>query len=689
MIFTGIEFAGDIPFTDVYIHSTIQAADGRRMSKSLGTGIDPLDLIDRYGADATRYGLLKMCSTQDVRFAEGMIDEGRSFTNKLWNASRLVLLGADPDAGRGADRRRADRPLDPDAAERGDARRRRRSTRRSSSRTSSRSCTASSGTTSATGTSRRSRSASTATTEARRQASETALFVLERVLGLLHPVMPFVTEEIWPYLPGRARAADAVAVPGAPTSPEDPEAARAVSAVIELVTELRRMRQDAGLGPREPLELAVSGGADAAHLRAQRDLLAGLGRATIVDGDRRRRAGRGRRRPRAGRRRRARRRAPRQARAPRSPRPRADLRQGGGEARQRGLRRPRAGGRGGRGARARRASRPRGRGPRARAWPSWRGRWPGSRTCSRPAPRSACGSGSTACGCCSPRSASRSGRSARSTSSAPTARPRRRCSPPRSSRRTASSPARTSRRTCTGSRERVQVARRAARRGRAGRRRGAGGGRGGRGRRDGRRAADAVRGADGGGVRGPRRAGAEVVVVEAGLGGRYDATNVLDAPVVALTNVGLDHTEQLGGTREAIAAEKLAVVAPGADLVAGSVDDGARARHPPALPGTPARCGCCGRAPTCATRRRWPRAAASSARTWRWRWSRASCCWATSFDRARAIAAAARVVVPGRLQAIGTRSAGARRRRPQPAWRQGSRRRAARRDRRTAGRWWA
>ena len=105
MIFTGIEFAGDIPFTDVYIHSTIQAADGRRMSKSLGTGVDPLDLIDRYGADATRYGLLKMCSTQDVRFAEGMLEEGRAFTNKLWNASRLVLLGADPEAPAGADRR--------------------------------------------------------------------------------------------------------------------------------------------------------------------------------------------------------------------------------------------------------------------------------------------------------------------------------------------------------------------------------------------------------------------------------------------------------------------------------------------------------------------------------------------------------------------------------------------------------
>src|SRR5215510_3694177 len=94
MIFTGMEFAGDIPFTDVYIHSTIQAPDGRRMSKSLGTGIDPLDLVDRYGADATRYGLLKMSSTQDVRFAEGMIEEGRKLANKLWNVARLILAEA-------------------------------------------------------------------------------------------------------------------------------------------------------------------------------------------------------------------------------------------------------------------------------------------------------------------------------------------------------------------------------------------------------------------------------------------------------------------------------------------------------------------------------------------------------------------------------------------------------------------
>ena len=91
MLMMGIEFLGEEPFSDVVIHSVVQAADGRRMSKSLGTGIDPLELIERYGADATRYGLLKMSSTQDVRFAEGMIDEGRGLTNKLWNAGRLIL----------------------------------------------------------------------------------------------------------------------------------------------------------------------------------------------------------------------------------------------------------------------------------------------------------------------------------------------------------------------------------------------------------------------------------------------------------------------------------------------------------------------------------------------------------------------------------------------------------------------
>jgi valyl-tRNA synthetase len=106
MVMFGFEFMGDIPFTDVYLHSIIQAPDGRRMSKSLGTGIDPLDLIEggprppvfeqggefpAYGADAVRFGLLAMSSTQDVRFNEDKVAQGRQLANKLWNACRLLL----------------------------------------------------------------------------------------------------------------------------------------------------------------------------------------------------------------------------------------------------------------------------------------------------------------------------------------------------------------------------------------------------------------------------------------------------------------------------------------------------------------------------------------------------------------------------------------------------------------------
>ncbi len=91
MIFAGLELMGDVPFRNVVIHSLVHAPTGGRMSKSLGTGMNPLALIDAYGADATRYGLMKMASSQDVRFAEGAIDEGGKLANKLWNVARLVL----------------------------------------------------------------------------------------------------------------------------------------------------------------------------------------------------------------------------------------------------------------------------------------------------------------------------------------------------------------------------------------------------------------------------------------------------------------------------------------------------------------------------------------------------------------------------------------------------------------------
>jgi valyl-tRNA synthetase len=95
MIFSGLELLGKVPFTDVIIHSTVLAPDGRRMSKSLGTGIDPIDVIAEYGTDATRYGLLKMSSTQDTRFSYAALDEGRRLTNKLWNVARLIVANTE------------------------------------------------------------------------------------------------------------------------------------------------------------------------------------------------------------------------------------------------------------------------------------------------------------------------------------------------------------------------------------------------------------------------------------------------------------------------------------------------------------------------------------------------------------------------------------------------------------------
>jgi len=198
MIFSGLELMGEIPFRSVIIHTTVLAADGRRMSKSLGTGIDPLDLIDEHGADATRYGLLKLSSSQDVRFSVGALEEGRKLANKLWNVSRLILAnagGTKPDARpKALEERWIARRLDRAQAELDEH--------------------------------FAAFEFSPATSvlyhvtfddfcdwyaeaikprlyDSDEDAQATALANLERLLRLLHPVMPHVTEEIWSSLPER------------------------------------------------------------------------------------------------------------------------------------------------------------------------------------------------------------------------------------------------------------------------------------------------------------------------------------------------------------------------------------------------------------------------------------------------------------------------------------------------------
>ncbi|MAF20848.1 MAG: valine--tRNA ligase [Parcubacteria group bacterium] len=92
MVFSGLEFTKKVPFKDVLIHATILTKQGKRMSKSLGTGIDPLELISQYGSDATRFGLVyQSLGGQAIHFSEENILMGKKFANKIWNASRFVL----------------------------------------------------------------------------------------------------------------------------------------------------------------------------------------------------------------------------------------------------------------------------------------------------------------------------------------------------------------------------------------------------------------------------------------------------------------------------------------------------------------------------------------------------------------------------------------------------------------------
>jgi valyl-tRNA synthetase len=198
MIFSGLELMGDVPFTDVIIHSTVLAPDGRRMSKSLGTGIDPVELIAEHGADATRYGLLKMSSSPHVRFSHGAVEEGRKLANKLWNVSRRLVT---PTGAQVVDARptaveerwilaRIDltRATIEEAFEEFDFARAVQALYRL---TFDDFCDW------------YAEAIKPRLYERDEDAVATALAALERLLKLLHPVLPHVTEEIWSNLPDR------------------------------------------------------------------------------------------------------------------------------------------------------------------------------------------------------------------------------------------------------------------------------------------------------------------------------------------------------------------------------------------------------------------------------------------------------------------------------------------------------
>jgi valyl-tRNA synthetase len=243
MVMMGCEFMGEEPFGDVNIHSVVQAADGRRMSKSLGTGIDPIEEIDRNGADALRFGLLMMSSTQDVRFSPERIDQGRQLVTKLWNAVRLVVdRGGRAGAGPVAPEPLADRWI--------------------ASRVAA-------GLERAAGHLERYELSQLADLvyhlvfddfcdwylellKAGEATPEMAGAALEQLLALAHPLMPFVTEEGWSRLPG-AEGLLAIHPPPVAPGPRDEEAEAQIAAVQAEVNALRAWRAQRGIPARQGL----------------------------------------------------------------------------------------------------------------------------------------------------------------------------------------------------------------------------------------------------------------------------------------------------------------------------------------------------------------------------------------------------------------------------------------------------
>jgi len=255
MIMMGLEFTGDVPFGDVYIHSVIQAPDGRRMSKSLGTGIDPIDVIEAHGADGTRFGLLAMSSTQDVRYSAEKVEQGQRLANKLWNASRFALMRV------GEDVEAAPRPTAvEDRWILSRLQRAIRSTREAIEAYEFH---------------RAARGLYDFVFEElcdryielvkprldELAVQATLLHVLRETLAMAHPVIPFVTEEIWSLTPGAEGLLAAARYPEPDDALIDESAEAAVERQFEAVVAMRGWRQAVGVppGPKLPARLEADG----------------------------------------------------------------------------------------------------------------------------------------------------------------------------------------------------------------------------------------------------------------------------------------------------------------------------------------------------------------------------------------------------------------------------------------------
>ncbi|MBQ0105586.1 MAG: valine--tRNA ligase [Armatimonadetes bacterium] len=257
MIFSSLEYLEKIPFKDVYIYATVQNEFGQRMSKSLGTGVDPLEIIDNYGADALRYSLLSQAGkTQDIRFSEKRVKIAANFANKVWNASKFVIMNLEDFDPKNIaksytiedkwilsqlqktieDVNNNFATYDMDDAcksiyefiwndycdwyiELAKGRLK---------------------------------------TEDRANVQYVLWYVLDNILKLLHPIMPFITEEIWQNIPHEGKSIMVQTYPVKNDKLVDEESESAVNTLIEMVKTLRNIRAELNVAPGKLIDVIIN-----------------------------------------------------------------------------------------------------------------------------------------------------------------------------------------------------------------------------------------------------------------------------------------------------------------------------------------------------------------------------------------------------------------------------------------------
>jgi valyl-tRNA synthetase len=291
MMMQGIEFMGDVPFRTLYLHGLVRAADGAKMSKSKGNTVDPLGLIDKYGADALRFFMAAMESQgRDIKMDERRVEGYRNFATKLWNACRFAQAN-----GIGGST-----TLEPPAAT------------QAVNQWIVAECVATV------------QAVDLALAEYRFDAAANAIYqfvwsrfcdwylelikpvsigdergrideetravaswTLDQILALLHPFMPFITEELWHGLAPRDHDLIVGRWPMPDARALNPEASREIDWLIRLVSDIRAARTELNVPPgaRLPLHVRDAGEGTTARLVRQQAALARLARVDLADGD--------------------------------------------------------------------------------------------------------------------------------------------------------------------------------------------------------------------------------------------------------------------------------------------------------------------------------------------------------------------------------------------------------------------